>query len=107
MKKEETKVLSAIQEVATTAIPQGAKVILFGSRARGDAKKGSDWDVLILTDSETEKTENQDQYTYPFWELGWKMNAMIHPIVYTTKRWQQSVNPIFRQNVEREGIVIC
>jgi uncharacterized protein len=26
-----------------------AKVILFGSKARGDSKKDSDWDFLILT----------------------------------------------------------
>ena len=26
----------------------GAKVILFGSQARGDAKEDSDWDILIL-----------------------------------------------------------
>ena len=104
---EGTKVLSAIQEVATTAIPKGAKVILFGSQARGDANAESDWDILILTNSDTIKPEEHDLYTYPFWELGWKVNAMIHPIVYTQKRWQQSVNPIFRQNVEREGVVLC
>lgn len=29
-------------------LPLGAHAILFGSRARGDARHDSDWDVLIL-----------------------------------------------------------
>ena len=36
-----------------------------------------------------------------------KIDAMIHPAVYTQKDWSQKVNPIFRKNVEREGILLC
>ncbi len=28
------------------------KIILFGSRARGDFKKDSDWDLLVIVDKE-------------------------------------------------------
>ena len=31
-------------------IEPNVHAILFGSRARGDAKEGSDWDVLVLID---------------------------------------------------------
>lgn len=32
-----------------------AKVILFGSKARGDSKKDSDWDFLILTSQKVDE----------------------------------------------------
>ena len=42
------KVLMTIKEVARSAVPD-ARVLLFGSHARGDAHPESDYDVLIVT----------------------------------------------------------
>ena len=39
---------AAIRDVAQSAVP-GAKVLLFGSHARGQADADSDYDVLIVT----------------------------------------------------------
>ena len=100
-------IISAIKHVAITDIPQDARVILFGSQARGDERPDSDWDILIITNKEKLSADDHDLYSYPFWELGWKINAMIHPAVYTRKDWLTKSNPIFRNNVEKEGIVIC
>lgn len=79
MNKE--SVLSAIKQVAQADIPKDASVILFGSRARGDERADSDWDVLILIDKDKLTSEDHDLYSYPFWKLGWRINAMIHPAV--------------------------
>ena len=100
-------IISAISQVANTGIPKGAHVILFGSQARGDAKEGSDWDVLVLIDKENLSPMDHDLYSYPFWELGWKIDAMIHPAVYTMNDWNTKANPVFKNNVERDGIVLC
>lgn len=47
-----------------------------------------------------------DKYTYPFWELGWNVDAMIHPVIYTLSDWKNK-KPVFRSNVEKDGIRIC
>ena len=33
------------------------KIILFGSRARGDYKEDSDWDILIVTEEKLDKKD--------------------------------------------------
>ena len=100
-------IIFAIRQLADAVIPKDAKVILFGSQARGDAQSDSDWDVLVLIDKDSLTPQDHDRYSYPFWELGWKIDAMIHPAVYTMNDWNTKANPIFRTNVEREGIVLC
>jgi predicted nucleotidyltransferase len=53
MKKVQTKLFHEITSKVKQTVKEfdpNAEVILFGSRARGDYKKDSDWDFLILTD---------------------------------------------------------
>ncbi len=100
-------IIASIRDTAIAAMPKATKVILFGSRARGDAKNDSDWDLLIVIDKEHIEENDRQQYTYPFWELGWQLNSMIHPILYTAKDWQARKGSPFYNNVESEGIQIC
>jgi predicted nucleotidyltransferase len=48
---EQRKLISKVKSAINSVDPQ-AKVILFGSRARGDEKQSSDWDFLILASKE-------------------------------------------------------
>ena len=100
-------VVDAIYDTAKTIMPQNSNVILFGSRARGDNTEDSDWDLLILLDKEKADILDHDKYTYPFWELGWKTNSMIHPILYTKRDWEKRKGDNFYENIQNEGIVIC
>ena len=50
MKKNREIVLNAIRSTLSQIAPAGTKVVLFGSRARGDARDDSDWDILIILD---------------------------------------------------------
>lgn len=96
-----------IEALAKQIMPTNSKTILFGSRARGDAREDSDWDILVLLDKKSITPSDHDNYAYPFWELGWTINEMIHPIVYSLDDWNKKANPIFKYNVEKEGIVLC
>ena len=77
-KYEKELVLAKIKETLLQVAP-GAKVILFGSRARNDARSDSDWDILILVDKNKLDPDDFDRISYPLYELGWKINEMISP----------------------------
>ena len=42
------EVLDKITRLGKQVLPKGGHLWLYGSRARGDAHKGSDWDLLVL-----------------------------------------------------------
>lgn len=97
-------VLNQIRAVAREATPKGGSVILFGSRARGEARKGSDWDILILLPKKRLDQSDYDAVSFPFVELGWRMNERINPIMYTYDDWKTNSITPFYDNVTREGI---
>ena len=41
-------VLEHIEDTVRDIMPLDARIFLFGSRARGDARPDSDWDILII-----------------------------------------------------------
>ncbi len=48
---DEQQILGEIvRRILTVANPE--RIILFGSRARGEARRGSDYDILIIADSD-------------------------------------------------------
>ena len=100
-------VIRSIKQAITSIIPKDARVILFGSRARNEAKADSDWDILVLLNKERVEEGDHDEYSYPLGELGWRINQMIHPIIYSMKEWAMRKGSPFYENVEREGVELC
>ena len=83
-----------------------AKVVLFGSRARGNAKADSDWDVLILVDKERITAKDFEKISYPIFDIGFQTGEYISPKLYTFKEWEARKFTPFYKNVEREGILL-
>lgn len=98
------KIIQAITDTAKAVVPKGAEVILFGSQARGDARRDSDWDVLILLDKDRITSQDIDDYSYPLCELGWSFNEIINALLFTKKDWNRDIASPFHQNVTEDGI---
>jgi len=103
MTREE--ILQSIKVVLHSVVPDG-KVILFGSRARGDAREDSDWDLLILLDKPQIEPSDFDRISYPLYELGWQEGEQFSPKLYTVKEWLKRSFTPFYKNIEKEGIVL-
>ncbi|MBQ4377415.1 MAG: nucleotidyltransferase domain-containing protein, partial [Bacteroidales bacterium] len=80
------QVLTQIKNIADSTLPAGSSLWLYGSRARGDARDDSDWDLLLLLDKKTITLEDID-LSYPFRELGWRINEDISTHVYSKSQW--------------------
>ena len=105
MTAEEEKIIQMIRETGRKVVPPDGQVWLYGSRARGDAHEGSDWDILILLNKPKLEASDYD-VTYPFRELGWDIGEEISPHIYTKKQWDEWTFLPYRKNVERDKYVL-
>ncbi|MHB9143442.1 MAG: nucleotidyltransferase domain-containing protein [Paludibacter sp.] len=105
MQYEREYILKTIREKLKTIAPD-TKAILFGSRARGNFSRNSDWDILILLDKSKIETSDYDNIAYPLFELGWQMNEHFSIKLYTRNEWRKRSFTLFYKNVEKEGVVL-
>lgn len=88
------------------ALDSEAEVILFGSRARGDYREDSDWDILILTPKAV-NLKTEQAFRHKLFELELEYGQAISTFVYSMADWngKHRVTPLY-QNIEAEGITI-
>jgi predicted nucleotidyltransferase len=96
-----TELISSVKK-KVKAIDPGAKVILFGSRARGDQNPNSDWDFLILSSRNTTPQFKRDiRNSLVDTEL--ESEQVISTIFFPLETWPNyRITPLF-QNIEKEG----
>ena len=101
-----TDVVRQIKEAIRRADPT-AETILFGSEARGEAKKDSDIDILILVNEDYLSPQEEDRITSPIYDLEIETGTIISPIVMTRKDWEASQRrTIFYYNVMKDGTLL-
>lgn len=101
------KIIKAIGEIGKEILPSGSRVVLYGSRARGDFHDHSDWDIHILVPGdEMLSLEEISRYARPIEEFGWEMNEYFSVLVYSHCGWQKRHFLPFYKNVENDKIVI-
>ncbi len=104
----EQKALSGLPldvKATVAKVDSQAKVILFGSRARGDYHADSDWDFLILTQKEASRLL-QDQIREMLYELELDQEQVITSIIESEEIWKRYQETELYRNVLREGIEI-
>ncbi len=94
----------AVLETAQKVSPE-AKVILFGSRARDDARPDSDWDFLVLI-SENNLASEQEIINKVFQEVELLYGKGISLVVHSFEEWNRRQQTPFYQEVQRDGIEI-
>ena len=84
-----------------------AGVILYGSHASGNAREGSDWDILILLDMEEVNLKVEQDYRHYLLDLELEIGEPISVTVYSKKSWEtrHSVTPLYR-SINSEGITL-
>ncbi|MDP3432402.1 MAG: nucleotidyltransferase domain-containing protein [Bacteroidota bacterium] len=84
-----------------------AEIFLFGSRARGDNRKDSDWDILVISPNEKITFDYESELRDPIIELELDSGESISLLVYSKNDWikKQAISPLFT-NVSKEGIRI-
>lgn len=104
---EAKNLMAKLTELARQISGSVSDVILFGSRARNDARPDSDWDLLILVNKDRLSPDDFSRYAYPFMLLGFDNDAMVNPLLYTEKDWEKrSFTPLYKA-IQKEGIRLC
>ena len=93
--EKRAKIISMIRDTIREAEPT-AQIILYGSRARGDAREDSDWDVLAIVDKPRLTLEERGNIQYPIWDKGLDMGEEINVFPYTKKQWDQAPPSLFK-----------
>ena len=91
-----------VRRIVDAAQPE--KIILFGSRARGEARADSDLDVLVIKDSK----EPRYRRSVPLYVALADVPAEVEVMVYTPEEieeWSQ-VPQAFVTTAVREGITV-
>ena len=104
--KNSVNILKAIKSLVEER-DSSAKIYLYGSRARGNAKKDSDWDLLILLKKDQITSEIENSITDPLYDLEFETGEIISPMIYSQKEWntKYSITPFYK-NVMKEGQLI-
>jgi predicted nucleotidyltransferase len=105
MKQKDNYIARRIRTCIDPIDPK-AKVIIFGSRARGDAKEESDWDILILTENPVTH-EIERSFRNNLFDLEIETGEVFSTFVYQNYIWENrhKVTPLY-QNIKREGVRI-
>ncbi len=103
---ETTNLLRRVQEEVYSVAPD-AEIILYGSRARGDAGQISDWDLLILVNQPLDR-DLVAKIRDNLYDLELETDTVFSSIIRSQRDWHSerySVLPL-KQIVEREGVLL-
>ena len=105
MNKHQEIVLARIKKQVKEIDPL-ADIILYGSRARGDSRPDSDWEILILVNSPAD-IETEKVFRHKLYDVELDLGEAVSTYVYNKHEWNSKywMTPLFK-NISNEGIPI-
>jgi len=106
MKKIEKTILNSFKFLLSQRVAL-YRLVVFGSRARGDADPESDIDVLVILNGPN-KPKARRHISDCAWEAGFKYGLVVSPIVVSRDNWENGPEKysLLAQAVEEEGITV-
>ena len=78
------------------------QILLFSSRARGDAQDGSDYDMLVVVDQRTPELRTVILEVES--QLMGRSGALVATVLRSEAEWQQLQGFPLARNIAREGV---
>jgi predicted nucleotidyltransferase len=103
--KNEQIILMQIKKTVLEIEPN-SEIILYGSRARGDEREDSDWDLLILVPYHAGLKEEQ-KFRHKLFDVELQYGQAISTLVKSKKDWEGKfrITPLYH-NIMHEGVTI-
>jgi uncharacterized protein len=104
--KKKTQIIGQLIRQNVSKLDDQAEVILYGSRARGEERSESDWDVLVLTNYPVDHKKERE-FRDNLFDLELETGEPFSLFVYSKSDWftKQKSTPFF-YNVLQEGIAL-
>ena len=82
-----------------------AEVILYGSHARGQATKDSDWDILVLLDKDPVTLKTEQKFRHHLLDIELLIGEPISVFVRSKSSWgtKYRITPLY-YSIKREGV---
>ena len=89
------------------SVEPDAEILLYGSRARGDFKKDSDWDLIILLKYSVVSFSKEEELIDLIYEVELETGEVISPLIYARSDWYQRHRySSFYKSVNKDAIKI-
>ncbi len=103
---QKDQIIKRIVSVVNKTAPN-SQAYLYGSRARGDAKESSDWDVLILVNKSKISFSDETNFMNAIYDLELEIGEVLSPLIYSKHEWKKKyAETSLFENIKREGIRI-
>jgi predicted nucleotidyltransferase len=102
----DVELLKRCKDAIRRVVPD-ADVILYGSRARGDADEYSDYDILIIVDGSVNMAL-EERILDKIYPLELETCQVLTFIVYSKQDWNSALYQVMplHKNVDRDGVIL-